>query len=78
MFCEATEAGFGVCIYTVAQDDEGERKAVFLSVKAKNAPLKAQSILRLELCATLLGSNLIKAVSESLKRMDLKIKHQYE
>ena len=54
VFCDASETGYGASIYVVAADEKGGRRATLLSAKAKVAPLKAQSIPRLELCAPLL------------------------
>ena len=77
VFCDASETGYGACIYVVAADEKGGRRATLLSAKAKVAPLKAQSIPRLELCAALLGCKLLKAVSESLSKLSLRIERFY-
>ena len=73
VFCDASETGYGACIYVVAADEKGWRRATLLSDKAKAAPLKAQSIPRLELCAALLGCKIMKAVSDSLSKLTLHI-----
>ena len=73
VFCGAPETGYRACIYVVAQDEKGGRKATLLSAKAKVTPLKAQSISRLKLCAALLGSKLMNAVSGSLSKLSLRI-----
>jgi transposase InsO family protein len=44
-----------------------------MTSKTKVAPLKTQSIARLELCAALVGARLLKAVQESLKRLEIKM-----
>ena len=77
MLCDASENGYGTCIYVVAQDEHGKRRATLLTAKAKVAPLKTQSIPRLELCAALLGSKLMKSVSGSLSQLSLQINHFY-
>ena len=53
VFCDASEIGDCACIYVVAQDENGGRRATLLSANSKIAPLKAQSIPRLKtLCST--------------------------
>ena len=69
VFSDASETGFDNCIYVVAQDEQGGRRAVLLTAKAKVAPLKTQSFLGLY--AAILGSNLTKSVSESRNQMNL-------
>ena len=73
VFCDASETGYGAYIYVVAADEKGGQRATLLSAKAKVAPLKTQPIPRLELCAALLGCKLLKAVSESLSKLSLRI-----
>ena len=77
VFCDTSEIGYGACIYVVAPDENGGRRATLLSAKAKVAPLKAQSIPRLELCAALQGCKLMKAVSEILSKLSLHIELFY-
>ena len=77
VFCDASETGYGACIYVVGADEKGGRRATLLSAKSEVAPLKAQSIPRLELCAALLGCKLMKAVSESLSKLSLRIERFY-
>ena len=73
VFCDASETGYGACIYVVAADEKGGQRATLLSAKAKVAPLKTKPIPRLELCAALLGCKLLKAISESLSKLSLRI-----
>ena len=76
--CDASEIGYAACIFIVAQDKLGGRSSTLLTAKAKIAPpLKAQSIPRLELCAALLGCQLVNSVLESLNKMSVKIQSQY-
>ena len=62
--CDQSETGYDTCIYVVAHDEQASRTAVLLTAEAKVAPLKAKSIPRLEICAALLGFNLIKSVQK--------------
>ena len=77
LFCDASEIGYAACIFIVAQDELGGRSSTLLTAKAKIAPLKTQSIPRLELCAALLGCQLVNSVLESLNKMNVKIQAQY-
>ena len=71
VFYDASVTVYGACIYVVVADEKGGRRATLFSAKAKVAPLKAQPIPRLELCAALLECKLMKAVSESLSKLSL-------
>ncbi|XP_058448656.1 uncharacterized protein LOC131428628 [Malaya genurostris] len=58
-FCDASKRGYGCCIYVVSPDDSGKLHSQLLTSKARIAPLRGQTIPRLELCAALLGSQLM-------------------
>ena len=73
VLCDASQTGYGALIYVLTADERGGGRATLLSAKAKVAPLKGQSIPRLELCAALRGCTLMKAVSESLSKLNLHI-----
>ncbi|XP_055543392.1 uncharacterized protein LOC129728940 [Wyeomyia smithii] len=55
-FCDASQKGFGCCLYIVSLD---ELHSHLLTSKSRVAPLRGQSIPRLELRAALLGSQLV-------------------
>ncbi|XP_062711534.1 uncharacterized protein LOC134289564 [Aedes albopictus] len=57
-FADASEVGYGACIYIRSEDREGRVQVSLLASKSKVAPLKPLSIPRLELCAALLASRL--------------------
>ncbi|XP_063988328.1 uncharacterized protein LOC135168255 [Diachasmimorpha longicaudata] len=65
-FCDASETGFGACIYLKSIDALGNVKINLLCSKSRVAPLKSISIPRLELCGALILSNLCKSVHSSL------------
>ena len=73
LFCDASEKGYAACVYIVSCDTEGNMKATLLTGKSKVSPLKTQSIPRLELCAALLGVNLLDAVVKSLSKLKMEI-----
>ena len=77
LFCDASEIGYAACILIVAQDELDMRGSTLLTTKTKIAPRKAQSIPRQELCAALLGSQLINSFHENLIKMNVKVQSQY-
>lgn len=58
-FCDASMKGYGCCIYVVSPDESGELRSHLLASKSRVAPLRGQTVPRLELCAALLGSQLV-------------------
>ncbi|XP_055590511.1 uncharacterized protein LOC129758539 [Uranotaenia lowii] len=66
-FSDASERAFGGCIYVRSFDAQGAVKIQLLSSKSKVAPLKCQSIPRLELCGALLVAELEEKVRKAVK-----------
>ncbi|XP_058816819.1 uncharacterized protein LOC131680116 [Topomyia yanbarensis] len=66
-FCNASKRGYGCCIYVVSPDVTGRLHSRLLTSKARVAPLRGQSIPRLELCAALLGSQLIDHLRRTIE-----------
>lgn len=65
-FCDASESAYATCIYLRSEDETGKFKVELLCSKTKVAPLKTITIPKLELCACLLGVQLIKTVVNAL------------
>ncbi|XP_065087242.1 uncharacterized protein LOC135708976 [Ochlerotatus camptorhynchus] len=66
-FSDASENAYGACCYIRSSNSTGETKTALLTAKSKVAPLKQQSIPRLELCGALLAAQLYEKVAASLK-----------
>lgn len=66
-FGDASERGYGCVIYIRTQDQNGEFQCQLLCSKSKVAPLKRQTIPRLELCSSLLLAQLYHKVVECLQ-----------
>ncbi|XP_053698870.1 uncharacterized protein LOC128745823 [Sabethes cyaneus] len=58
-FCDASSKGYGCNVYVVGLNIEGNIESKLLISKSRVAPLRGLSIPRLELCAAVLGSQLI-------------------
>ncbi|XP_055604975.1 uncharacterized protein LOC129753201 [Uranotaenia lowii] len=66
-FSDASERAYGACAYVKSIDKHGRSLVCLLAAKSKVAPLKSQSIPRLELCGALLSAELSVKVREALK-----------
>ena len=65
IFSDASELAYGVTVYMCIKNSMGDVvKSTLLLAKARVAPLKMQSIPRLELCAVLLAATLDQAAQE--------------
>ncbi|XP_055632599.1 uncharacterized protein LOC129773073 [Toxorhynchites rutilus septentrionalis] len=66
-FSDASEKAYGACLYIRNQNVNGKIQARLLTSKSKVAPLKCQTIPRLELCGALLAVQLYEKVRESTR-----------
>ncbi|XP_011689951.1 PREDICTED: uncharacterized protein LOC105451279 [Wasmannia auropunctata] len=67
-FCDASNVGYGACLYIRLSDGHGNIHCRILCAKSRVAPLKTVTIPRLELCGALL---LAKIYSEVRKAVEL-------
>lgn len=58
-FCDASSKGYGCCVYVVGLDEEKRIESNLLIAKSRVAPLRGLSIPSLELCAAVLGSQVM-------------------
>ncbi|XP_063993427.1 uncharacterized protein LOC135171065 [Diachasmimorpha longicaudata] len=58
-FCDASEVAYGACVYLRSKDKDGNVIVSLLCAKSRVAPLKRQTIPRLELCGALLLTTLV-------------------
>ncbi|XP_058447634.1 uncharacterized protein LOC131428013 [Malaya genurostris] len=65
-FSDASEKAYGACLYIRSQDVKGRVLVRLLTSKSKVAPLKSQSIPRLELCGALLSAQLFEKVQKAI------------
>ncbi|XP_036146036.1 uncharacterized protein LOC118646691 [Monomorium pharaonis] len=65
-FADAAQGAYGACIYIRSMVDQNTKQARLLCSKTRVAPLKQQTIPRLELCAALTLARLTKKVTGSL------------
>lgn len=62
-FCDASELGYGGCIYIRSVNKQGKINVQLLTAKSKVAPLKIRTIPRLELCGALVLARLYETIA---------------
>lgn len=66
-FCDASQGAYGTVSYLRGTDDTGTHHVAFLAGKARLAPLKQQTIPRLELCAAVLAAKMNDQLRDELE-----------
>src|SRR5436190_4522785 len=64
-FCDASNSGYGACVYIRSSGACGNTITRLLSAKSRVAPLKTTTIPRLELCGALLLAKLFREVKSA-------------
>lgn len=65
-FCDASNTGYGACLYVRSSGKQGQAISRLLCAKSRVAPLKTISIPRLKLCGALLLARLYRETSNAL------------
>ncbi|XP_062533726.1 uncharacterized protein LOC134202744 [Armigeres subalbatus] len=66
IFSDASERAFGACVYVRTEDASGRTKVALLLSKSRVAPLKTQTIPRLELRAATLAAEMYSQFKDSM------------
>ncbi|XP_011687096.1 PREDICTED: uncharacterized protein LOC105449538 [Wasmannia auropunctata] len=72
-FCDASNNGYGACLYVRSRGRKGNTAVRLLCAKSRVAPLKTVTIPRLELCGALLLAQLYREASNALDIIPNKI-----
>ncbi|XP_011705951.1 PREDICTED: uncharacterized protein LOC105461167 [Wasmannia auropunctata] len=65
-FCDASNNGYGACLYVRSRGQRGDTTVRLLCAKSRVAPLKTVTVPRLELCGALLLAQLYREASNAL------------
>ena len=71
-FADASEKGYGACIYLRSTDEHGKHHVVLVGSKSRVAPIQTVTLPRLELCAAGLLSQFFAAVVQSLQHLNIR------
>lgn len=65
-FCDASIVGYGAVVYALSTNEANEKKVSIVIAKSRVAPKSQKTLARLELCAAVLLSKLMRKVVSSL------------
>ena len=66
-FSDASSIAYGACVYLTSKYDDGSKSANLIASKTRIAPIKEQTMPRLELLGALILSRLMESVCKSLE-----------
>ncbi|XP_043947289.2 uncharacterized protein LOC122817906 [Drosophila biarmipes] len=72
-FSDASTKAYAAVVYSRVTNDDGSISVSLVAAKTRVAPLKQQSLPRLELCAALLLSQLIRSISSGLRHKNITV-----
>ncbi|XP_070855517.1 uncharacterized protein [Drosophila suzukii] len=72
-FSDASTRAYAAVVYSRVTNDDGFISVSLVAAKTRVAPLKQQSLPRLELCAALLLSQLIRSISSGLRHKNITV-----
>ncbi|XP_044312576.1 uncharacterized protein LOC123037144 [Drosophila rhopaloa] len=72
-FSDASTKAYAAVVYSRVTSDDGSISVSIVAAKTRVAPLKQQSLPRLELCAALLLSQLIRSITSALRHKNITV-----
>ncbi|XP_065724482.2 uncharacterized protein [Drosophila suzukii] len=72
-FSDASTKAYAAVVYSRVTNDDGSISVSLVAAKTRVAPLKQQSLPRLELCAAFLLSQLIRSISSGLRHKNISL-----
>ncbi|XP_070071102.1 uncharacterized protein [Drosophila takahashii] len=72
-FSDASTKAYAAVVYIRVTNDDGSISVSIVAAKTRVAPLKQQSLPRLELCAALLLSQLIRSITSGLRHKNITV-----
>ncbi|XP_070074700.1 uncharacterized protein [Drosophila takahashii] len=72
-FSDASTKAYAAVVYSRVTNDDGSISVSIVAAKTRVAPLKQQSLPRLELCAALLLSQLIRSITSGLRHKNITV-----
>ncbi|XP_044250699.1 uncharacterized protein [Drosophila takahashii] len=72
-FSDASTKAYAAVVYSRVTNDDGSISVSTVAAKTRVAPLKQQSLPRLELCAALLLSQLIRSITSGLRHKNITV-----
>ncbi|XP_044313278.1 uncharacterized protein LOC123037280 [Drosophila rhopaloa] len=72
-FSDASTKAYAAVVYSRVTNDDGSISVSIVAAKTRVAPLKQQSLPRVELCAALLLSQLIRSITSALRHKNITV-----
>jgi len=72
-FCDASQHAYGACVYIRSNNQSGNAEVKLYTARSRVAPIKTTTIPRLELCGSLLLSELVAEIKDELSNINIKL-----